>query len=182
MSENPKNNMRSDGKTPKMDFAAAGLPEDDVVVVDSCKGGEICGFDRVYDYGMRNTNCESAGRVLEMIRKLANTNTEGRQLDILVLTPFRNQAKIYSAKFRAMKVGDNITVRASTVHGAQGDEADVVFFDLVDPTNAFLTRKDAAHLWCVACSRAKEKLVLVGDKAKMAVSPFAAKLMNIKNG
>lgn len=172
--------LTGDRTTPKMDFAAAGLSDDDVIILDPCKGGEPYGFNRVYNANLLNTNCESASRVLDLVKKISDTNPDGRKLDVLVISPFRNQAcKIYWNRLRSMKLAKDISVRSSTVHSAQGDEADVVIFDLVDPSSFFLSKNDAAHLWCVACSRAKEKLVIVGDKSKMKSSHYSSNIMHL---
>lgn len=159
----------------KMDFSAAGLPSDDVVMIDPDVGGELYGFNRFYKSNFSNTNTQSAGRVMEIVSRLVSTNPKGRKLDILIISPFRNQvSKVYSSKINSYKSNKDVTIRCLTVHSAQGDEADIVIFDLVNPTSPFIADQDASHLWCVACSRAKEKLLIVGDKAKMKNAYFSA--------
>lgn len=106
-------------------------------------------------------------RVMEIVSRLVSTNPTGRKLDILIISPFRNQVyKVYASKLNSYKSNTDVTIRCSTVHSAQGDEADVVIFDLVNPSSPFIADQDSSHLWCVACSRAKEKLLIVGDKEK----------------
>ena len=77
----------------------------------------------------------------------------------------------------AMAKPKNVVVRASTVHRCQGSEADVVFFDLVDASSWFVTKPDAASLWCVACSRAKSQLFLVGDELAMRSGRFSKSMV-----
>lgn len=164
-----------DRKDGKMDFSAAGLPSDDVVLIDPYVGGELYGFNRFCKSNFSNTNTQSAGRVMEIVSRLVRTNPTGRKLDILIISPFRNQvSKVYSSKINSHKWNKDVTIRCSTVHSAQGDEADIVIFDLVNPTSPFIAEQDASHLWCVACSRAKEKLLIVGNKAKMKNAYFSA--------
>ena len=164
-----------DRKDEKMDFSAAGLSNDDVVLIDPGVGGELYGFNRFCRSSLPNTNVQSAGRVMEIVSRLVRTNPTGRKLDILIISPFRNQvSKVYSSKINTHKSNKDVTIRCSTVHSAQGDEADIVIFDLVNPSNPFVADQDASHLWCVACSRAKEKLLIVGNKAKMKNAYFSA--------
>jgi superfamily I DNA and/or RNA helicase len=164
-----------DRNNEKMDFSAAGLPSDDIVMIDPDVGGELYGFNRFYKSNFPNTNTQSAGRVMEIVSRLIGTNPTGRKLDILIISPFRNQvSKVYSSKINTYKSNKDVTIRCSTVHSAQGDEADIVIFDLVNPTSSFISNQDASHLWCVACSRAKEKLLIVGNKAKMKNAYFSA--------
>ena len=115
---------------------------------------------------------------MKSVRDIVETNPAGRKLEILVIAPFRDQAKkIYSSRIKTLKLGDDVTVRVSTVHSCQGGEADIVFFDLVNPASGFLRRDDAAHLWCVACSRARQKLVIVGSMEAMRLGRYSSALL-----
>ena len=119
-------------------------------------------------------------RVMEIVSRLVSTNPTGRKLDILIISPFRNQVyKVYASKLNSYKSNTDVTIRCSTVHSAQGDEADVVIFDLVNPSSPFIADQDASHLWCVACSRAKEKLLIVGDKEKMKYAYFPSYIIRL---
>lgn len=89
---------------------------------------------------------------------------EGRELSVLVVTPFRAQRALYRSCLRGGRHRPGFRLSCSTIHCSQGGEADVVIFDLVDPQNYFVTCADAAHLWCVACSRAREQLFVVGGE------------------
>ena len=154
------------------------LPEGDVVILDPSAQGEAYGFDRfpAIQY-RRNANPESASSVLRAIREVISRNPQGRKLDILVLSPFRDQSRFYASRLKSISHSEEITLRASTVHSCQGGEADLVFFDLVNPSNPFIARQDAAHLWCVACSRAKHQLVFVGDRRQMACGRFSGQVL-----
>ena len=157
----------------------AGLPDGDVVVADVDASEELFGFDRLPESSLRkNANLESAGTVLKAVREIVRKNPPGRRLDILIVTPFRDQAKkVYASRIKTIAHGGDVSVRVSTVHSCQGGEADVVFFDLVNPLSGFLRRDDAAHLWCVACSRARQKLVVVGSVEAMRVGHYSRALL-----
>lgn len=86
--------------------------------------------------------------------------------------------KIYAPYLKRVKAGRDVMLRASTVHSSQGSEADVVFFDLVNPASNFFSRSDAMHIWCVACSRAKQKLVVVGDRTAMRCGVYSSRLLD----
>ena len=171
--------LEGDRKDAPMEFECAGLPNGAAVVLDPSAGGEQFGFDRIPSARLlRNTNVASAGQVLKCIREIVRCNPKGRKLDIMVLSPFRAQAyKIYAPYLRQVDHGNEVTIRALTVHSSQGSEADIVFFDLVNPTNCFISREDAAHIWCVACSRAKQKLVIVGDVSAMRHGYYSSRFL-----
>jgi superfamily I DNA and/or RNA helicase len=161
-------------------FDGSGLSRGDVSVLDPGMGGEMFGLDRLpASFAMPGTNTISAGRTISAIRSLARSNPEGRKLDILIITPFRNQAyKVYKSRLTGLTGGKKeVQVRVSTVHGCQGAEADVVFFDLVNPISNFVARADSAHLWCVACSRAKEKLVIVGETNQLRHGYYSSEIL-----
>ena len=160
-------------------LSQAGLSDGDVIVLDTDGAEELHGFDRLpASRLLRNGNLVSAGIVMKTVRDIVETNPAGRKLEILVIAPFRDQAKkIYSSRIKTLKLGDDVTVRVSTVHSCQGGEADIVFFDLVNPASGFLRRVDAAHLWCVACSRARQKLVVVGSREAMRLGRYSSALL-----
>ena len=161
--------LKGDRSDAPVSLSEAGVPDGDVTVIDTDAEPELHGFDRLPALSScRKVNLASAGSILHAVREIVRTNPSGRHLDILIVSPFRDQAKtIYGPRIKSLPQESDVTVRVSTVHRCQGDEADVVFFDLVDPESPFLSRSEAAHLWCVACSRAKQKLVVVGSVSEM---------------
>lgn len=84
-------------------------------------------------------------------------------LDAGIITPYAFQSNIIS------KIIDNSSITVSTVHRFQGREKDIIIFDLVDnyaPIGRLLKggyEEDGARLLNVAISRAKGKLVFVGN-------------------
>ena len=129
---------------------------------------------------MKNTNADSASWVVSQVKRLARKVSAGGKLSILVVTPFRNQAsRMYGPVLKRIgkKLDKAVSVAVSTVHRCQGGEADIVFFDLVDPGNWFVNKSESAHLWNVACSRAKHRLVIVGDRQRMWVGTMARQIL-----
>ena len=101
--------------------------------------------------------------MLELLRRVEAGLPEGRELSVLLVTPFTGQRNLFRERLRGRTFRSGFHLSCSTVHCCQGGEADVVVFDLVDPGNWFLNNPDAGHLWCVACSRAREQLFVVGS-------------------
>lgn len=80
---------------------------------------------------------------------------------VAVLTPFAIQAKILEG---VMANYDPERVRSGTIHRMQGNEADAVVLDLVNPTTWFLTRSPSApRLVNVALSRARRQVFVVAN-------------------
>ena len=159
--------LKGDRANAPLSLEAAGIPDDDVIVIDTDRAATRHGFERLPDFGRGKQNARSAEAVLGSIRKIVDSNPKGQKIDVLVITPFRDQKKVYDSRIKVLKAGKDVDIRVSTVHSCQGSEADIVFFDVVNPLSHFVTGRDSWRMWCVACSRAKEKLVLVGSVREM---------------
>jgi len=88
-----------------------------------------------------------------------------------ICTPYAAQAKLLREILKSHAL-DNATVRASTVHGFQGDERSLMVLDLVDSVGernagiflqANQLEDSGAKLMNVALSRAQEGLVIVAN-------------------
>lgn len=79
--------------------------------------------------------------------------------DVLVVTPSRAQRDLIKRELKKFKGLD--FVKVSTIHRAQGAEADIVFLDPGFAANGFLKADIAPNLVNVALSRAKCKLILL---------------------
>jgi hypothetical protein len=91
---------------------------------------------------------------------LAKSAHEGGST-VTVITPFRNQRTLIKSYLTQLKLPD--VVDCSTVHSAQGSEADIIIYSLVRPRHSFLSNDEAEHLHTVAMSRAQQQLVLLLD-------------------
>ncbi|MCA1058740.1 AAA family ATPase [Rossellomorea aquimaris] len=89
-----------------------------------------------------------------------------------VVTPYRAQAKWYNLLLdelvRSGRASEDLY--ASTVHGFQGSENDMILFDLVDGEShskpgRLITQKGSERLINVAITRARGKFILVGNDA-----------------
>ncbi len=171
--------LTGDRSDTRLEWQDSPLPAEDVAFVDPSEQGELYGFERLPMTYLKNTNTVSAGWVIDAVKRLVRTNPSGRKINILVVTPFRHQAmKIYKPRLKPFSDKNGVTVSVSTVHQCQGTEADLVFFDMVEPGCWFVNRPDAMHLWCVACSRARHQLVLVGDRRRMEMGRMSSMVLN----
>ncbi|HMN99825.1 MAG TPA: AAA domain-containing protein [Miltoncostaeaceae bacterium] len=110
---------------------------------------------------------------------------DGAPARILIVTPYRAQARLLALMLR--ENGIEREVRAGTAHSFQGSEAPVVLLDLVndDPhwrVGMFMASadEDMRRLFNVAITRAKCRLVVVGDfdyVAKLGKKAFVARLL-----
>lgn len=97
-------------------------------------------------------------------------------ISIGIITPYRAQVRLYYAKVRA-DYGNSAffnNIKIGTIHTFQGSECDVVFFDLVEessrPVSRLLNDKDGERLITVALTRARHKLIVVGDTLRFEYS------------
>lgn len=157
------------GRESSQDFSAPAPLDPHLTLVDT---------SRVWPFTTRNQfksrlNLMHALAVRNLIRHLESQgrlqDKQGRGL-VGICTPYAAQAALFR---QMLKDGElNKVVRASTVHGFQGDERELMVFDLVDSVgerNAgiFLQAThigaSGAKLQNVAFSRPRESLVVIGN-------------------
>jgi superfamily I DNA and/or RNA helicase len=80
---------------------------------------------------------------------------------VLILTPFRNQRKMIDSLLTHEELEQGI--KCSTIHSAQGDEAEFVIFSMVSSDHRLLRGDKALHLHNVALSRAQEQVIIISD-------------------
>ncbi|MBM4292366.1 MAG: hypothetical protein FJ138_13785 [Deltaproteobacteria bacterium] len=117
----------------------------------------------------RNTCHVAARAAISLAREALEAGAE-----VLIITPFANQERLLKSYARAATLE---RLSCTTIHKAQGGEADVVIFSLVDPDGWFLRESDSARELCVvASSRARHRLVLVGDRRAALDNPHLRRL------
>lgn len=107
--------------------------------------------------------------ITELIDKLILNIDEKPTIGII--TPYREQANKYHNKYQDTEL--KIKPTCGTIHTFQGSECDIIIFDLVESMNdiddkpnkisALFFDQDGERLINVAFSRAKSKLIIVGD-------------------
>lgn len=157
----------------------SGVPNGSVIAIDPAMCVSLPEAKRVRGVTGKNTNADAIVVTLTIIRRIiaAMASRKDETVSVLVLTPFRNQAHEYEKRLTAMAKPKQVTLSASTVHKAQGSEADVVIFDLVEPENWFVNKPASASLWCVACSRAKSQLMMIGSESAMREGRFSRRFV-----
>lgn len=89
--------------------------------------------------------------------------------DIGIISPYRKQASLISKIVKDLELSNKIT--CDTVHKFQGLEKDVIIFDITDGRNTrgyglganLRDNIEAPYLFNVAFTRAKNKLIVIGD-------------------
>ncbi|RYD93959.1 MAG: DUF2075 domain-containing protein, partial [Sphingobacteriales bacterium] len=122
--------------------------------------------------GSSTVNPEEAAFI---VRHIAAMNYAGAS--VAVIAPYKEQVK----ELKELLAG--MPVEVNTVDGFQGQERDVIYISLTrsnsEGTIGFLSDYRRMN---VAMTRAKMKLVLVGDSATLAQTPFYAELIAYAEG
>lgn len=90
-------------------------------------------------------------------------------ISIGIITPYRAQVRSYYGRIRNEYGSSDFfkNIKIGTIHTFQGSECDIIFLDLVEkaPTKVskLLHQKNGERLINVALSRARHKMVIVGD-------------------
>jgi len=104
------------------------------------------------------------------VKCLEEGEKNGLKVNVGIVTPYREQAKLISKMLEDVGV-DPTRVVASTIHRFQGSEKDYIIFDLVEGeplkpgklTEGTFKNSEAGKLITVAISRAMGKFILVGN-------------------
>jgi superfamily I DNA and/or RNA helicase len=139
-----------------------------------------CGFDERQE-GTGLTNPEEAAFLIRHATKLVtelHSRYPGEDLPTMaIISPYRNQVHLLQELVRAApdlrNYADKITV--NTIDGFQGQERDIVYIGMTrsnaDSRIGFLSDTRRMN---VAMTRARKKLVVIGDSATLSAIPFYA--------
>jgi predicted DNA helicase len=139
-----------------------------------------CGFEELYE-GTSISNPEEAGFMLKQVNRYVTLLKAHYQPDnfpsIAVISPYRHQVEVLKEGVQAdpelQEIGGAISV--NTIDSFQGQERDAVFISMTrsnaDAAIGFLTDTRRMN---VAMTRARKKLVVVGDSATLSQFPFYA--------
>jgi hypothetical protein len=165
-----KNGLRTHSKRLSSSFAESEFLSNRLTIVDT---------SRIWPFTTRNSfnsrlNLMHALAVRNLVLhlkehdRIQDAKGKGR---IGICTPYTAQAKLLRAILKSHEL-DNATVRASTVHGFQGDERPLMVLDLVDSVGernvgiflqAERSEDAGAKLLNVALSRTQEGLVIIAN-------------------
>lgn len=151
-----------------------------VKIINSCREK-----NKVKMYGTSRRNFGTCEVVMELLEKYYKYWCEnGENISIGIITPYRAQVRLYYAKVRASYGNSEFfnNIRIGTIHTFQGSECDIIFFDLVEesssPVSRLLNDKDGERLITVALTRARHKLIVVGDTRRFELSSGIASVSN----
>lgn len=160
---------------PRGDFARPNerWPDRSLLIIDQREASywaEDMGFEFKTDkLGDNTSRGEAQAAVL-----LAKQAHEGGR-SVTIITPFRNQRALIKSYLTQLDLPDSVD--CSTVHSAQGSQADVIIYSLVKPRHSFLAGPEAVHLHTVALSRAEQQLVLLVDLFQAKKNPHLKHLI-----
>ena len=141
-----------------------------------------CGFDQELDQESLSTfNTANADFTLSYLNRVFTENHNIRDCSIGIITPYRAQVLLYEKKIRQFEwykiYKEMITI--NSVDGFQGQERDVVLIDFVrsndDGEIGFLADVRRTN---VAMTRARKKVIMVGDSATLSNHPFYDNLIS----
>ncbi|MEN0055660.1 MAG: AAA domain-containing protein [Mucilaginibacter sp.] len=159
------------------------LFEDDMPVSFIDTAG--CGFDE-QQQGTSLANPEEASFLLKhLARLMTGLNPAASIPTIAVIAPYKEQIRVLNEQLAAhpelLKYNDYIAV--NTVDSFQGQERDVVYISMTRSNNegeiGFLSDIRRMN---VALTRARKKLVVIGDSSTLTRLPFYADFINYTEG
>lgn len=111
------------------------------------------------------------GRILGP--QLEKNSMDGRTLEILVIAPYRAQANLLRSNLQAETLGGRVKIRVETLDAVQGLEADIAIVSVTRSNSKGKLGFIGPAYWRrinVALSRARHKLVIVGDSGTILKS------------
>lgn len=118
-------------------------------------------------YGWKNSNKTDAQTVVK-VAKIALDN----QREVMIVSPYTGQVNLINFYLKANRLVDK--VEATTVHKAQGAEADIVIWSVVANNPHFNKpgNPQASMIATVALSRAKQQVFIVGAQQNTVAYNF----------
>jgi len=139
-----------------------------------------CGFDEKPD-GTSSVNPEEAGFLLKHLQQLADKiQLTGQSFPtVAIISPYKGQIRILKELFEASYLAahaDKISI--NTIDSFQGQERDVVYISMTrsNPEGIIGFLADTRRM-NVAMTRARKKLVIIGDSATVTRLPFYADMV-----
>lgn len=162
------------------------FPDDQVVEFVDTAG---CGFYEAVDKETRSSyNTEEADLIIKHLSDYINELTVLEKIDevksIGIISPYKAQTGLIIEKLTELNWDEAIThkIAINTVDSFQGQERDVIYISMVrsndDGTIGFLGDTRRMN---VALTRARKKLVVVGDSATIGQNDFYQKFLDYIN-
>ncbi len=169
---------------PRQPPLARGWPHNAVAILDPWRMPlPPMALDQVTDQRTDNgKRCErSAWIAIGLAKRILDAQPNAKTL---LLTPFRFQANLLKKLARThLSWLWEKRIITGTIHVSQGQEADMVIFDPVSPEHVWLmgrihpkpgspeAMEDIQRLFCVAFSRAKTQVIVLGKEEEILANP-----------
>ena len=143
-----------------------------------------CGFDEKLE-GTSSVNPEEAAFLIKHLTQLAETLSAADFPTVAVISPYKEQIRILQELLlnsdTLLPHRDKISV--NTIDSFQGQERDVVYISMVrSNTSGDIGFLSDIRRMNVAITRAKKKLVIIGDSSTLGNFPFYADLIKYAEG
>lgn len=145
-----------------------------------------CGFDEKQNeetlslYNIQET--EIIWKHLHLlIEEYKNTGNDYTQLSIGIIAPYKSQIETLQEQFHDMVLDEQLKkcISIKTIDGFQGEERDIIYISFVRSNDkgeiGFLSDIRRTN---VALTRARKKLVMIGDSATLATNEFYKNLVD----
>lgn len=133
-----------------------------------------CGFEEQTNKdGISRYNPDEFQILCEHLYQIIDALPEAYELSIALISPYREQVKHIKKTVAEDEKLKDLPIRISTIDGFQGQECDLVYISLVrsNGKNDIGFLKDYRRM-NVAMTRARRKLVVVGDSATIGSDDF----------
>jgi superfamily I DNA and/or RNA helicase len=145
-----------------------------------------CGYSEKVDPETLSTYNEEEARLLlqhlsDTVEALGTERIFEERLEIGVIAPYRAQTKVLTERFEDFEVLKQVReyITIDTVDAFQGRERDIIYISLVRSNNegviGFLADERRMN---VAMTRAKMRLVMIGDSATLGSNYFYNKILD----
>ena len=156
------------------------LVSEPVEFVDTAGTGFTEKVDRESSSTYNPEEADLLFRHLKMLSQQLDLNSdEACLMQVAIISPYKAQVNLLKEKLEQFEFKDKLKVTINTIDGFQGQEKDVVYISLVRSNEkgeiGFL--QDTRRM-NVALTRAKKKLVVIGDSSTLAGHKFYQDFMD----
>ncbi|MGQ0827404.1 MAG: AAA domain-containing protein [Bacteroidota bacterium] len=145
-----------------------------------------CGYNEIINpESLSIANPEEASLLVKHLKLLLEqyeqSNKSGKKITIGIISPYKEQVNHLTAKIAEDDFLKNYQQQISikTVDGFQGQERDIIYISLVRSNDTMeIGFLNDIRRMNVALTRAKKKLVVIGDSATLANHPFYKRFLD----
>ena len=136
-----------------------------------------CGFDEEYNYENRSVKNPGEYSILREI--LIEITPIANDQSIGIISPYAEQVRFIRNEIQEEIDFSNLDIEINTIDGFQGQEKDIIIISLVrsNDTSTIGFLKDERRL-NVAITRARKKLIIIGDSATICSNKTYASLID----